>query len=300
MTGVSVVICCYNSRDRIEETLHHLANQRRVPGADYEFVLVDNNSTDDTVEAAKKYWSSMRQPFPMRVVAENKPGLSFARITGVRAATHEHIVFCDDDNRLDEDYLATAHRHFEEMNDVAVIGGVGIADFEGEPPEWFARVNGFGYAVGDEQRHTGYVESVYGAGMAVRKSVFLEVIDEENLSLADRTGYELSSGGDTEVCLQIAKAGYRIYLDRDMTFEHYLPQSRLTWEYYLRLRRSFGIARARLQPPERQRNRSITDIASLGWFYVRNWRYALFSSHIKTAASADFVQESAMRMTALR
>ncbi len=293
MSGVSVVICCYNSRTRLPATLRALAKQTPVD-APYELIIVDNNCTDDTVEVANDSWRALDTPFPMRVVAQHKPGLGFARIKGVQEASHEYVVFCDDDNWLCEDYLLKTRNHFESSNDIALLGGVGIPEFETSPPPWFETVKGFGYAVGDEGRDTGYVRSLYGAGMALRRSVFLEVIDESRMSLTDREGSRLSSGGDTEICEMISSAGYRIYLDRTMTFKHFLPKERLTWSYYLELRRSFGVAIANLQLRRGANERGRTArMLSLLKYSVRNWKLSLFASRIQTEESASFVQQQA-------
>ena len=53
--GVSVVICCYNSQDRLSETLRHLALQQLPEGCCLQLVLVDNCCTDATVQLTRKW-----------------------------------------------------------------------------------------------------------------------------------------------------------------------------------------------------------------------------------------------------
>ncbi|MEO8577881.1 MAG: glycosyltransferase [Gemmatimonadales bacterium] len=304
MKGVSVVICSYNSRGKLPETLRHLAIQLPVPDVPYELIIVDNNCTDDTLAVAENHWTELGAPFPLRFVTEPRPGLTFARIKGVQLAALDYVVFCDDDNWLCEDYLSKTYRHFESKKEIALLGGVGVPEFEAQPPDWFNAVKGFGYAVGDEGRQTGYVTSLYGAGMALRKSAFLQVINKNGLSVSDRNGSQLFSGGDTEISQVISKAGYRIYLDCSMTFKHFLPKNRLTWSYYLQLRRSFGVATANLQLTDtsgKTSNRGIlADFISVMNYCLSNLKYTLFSSQLKTAQCANFVQQRAWRTTLIR
>lgn len=305
-TGVSVVICCYNSGKKIIPTLSYLSGQAMLSGVAFEVVIVDNNCTDDTITIARAHWKSLNNPFPLHVIREEQPGLNHARAAGVQHAFNEYIVFCDDDNWLCSDYLINVFQLFQMRKEVALMGGVGIAVFESEPPKWFSRLQGFGYAVGDEGRKAGYVDLVYGAGMAVRRSVFLAVTKRNSLLLTDRRGKSLSSGGDTEICQLVKKAGYQIYLDRNLSFQHYLTADRLSWSYYLKLRRSFGTASAQLlayNEPGRKLvdgKKAIRQSLSLVNYCCRNWPYLVFPRLLKTARCADFVQQKALRLERLR
>ena len=51
-SGISVIICCYNSSLRLDETLKHLINQK-THGFNWELIVVDNASTDNTEAYAR-------------------------------------------------------------------------------------------------------------------------------------------------------------------------------------------------------------------------------------------------------
>ena len=104
-TGISIVICCYNSESRIGKTLQVLSGLKTTGGYPWEVVLVDNNSTDNTGGVARKVWQQVSEPVPLIVLKENNPGLSFARKRGAREAHYAYLVYCDDDNWLAENYL---------------------------------------------------------------------------------------------------------------------------------------------------------------------------------------------------
>lgn len=241
VTGISVIICCHNSAGKLLPTLKALSVQENTPGIAYEIILVDNNSTDDTVTIATNNWKQFGEPFPLTIVEEKKPGLSNARIRGIHASSYEYLVFCDDDNWLSKNYLSIVCSIFDGQPEVAMIGGTGCVELDKETPEWFKNTNGFGYAIGNEGRQTGYTDSVYGAGMAVRKKM-LQALNDGHLSflLSDRVGKKLSSGGDAEMCILVRASGKKIWFDERLQFVHQLPQSRINWPYYRRLRYAFG------------------------------------------------------------
>ncbi len=308
MKGISVIICCYNSGNKLIATLNHLAKQQIVPGIAYEVVIVDNNCTDNTNDTAKETWQSLGDPFPFVIVQQPVAGLSNAREKGIQTALYDYIILCDDDNWLCEDYLAKVYQLFDNTPAVALIGGVGEAVFETPAPKWFNELNGFGYAVGAESRKTGYVDSVYGAGMALRKTVFTSIINNEfSFILSDRSGAKLSSGGDTEICLLFKYKGYKIYFDSSLKFKHYISSNRLEWKYYLKLRRSFGNAMSYLQlygevnltGKYPQESNKLKQILSCIKFAIWHFKYILFSSFFKNARCADFTQQLSMRLTSI-
>src|SRR5688572_20942184 len=103
--GISVIICCYNSSQRIGETLRHLARQQFPEDFRYEVLLVDNDSTDDTTAVARAIWDKEGPAgIPLRIVEELRAGQMYARDKGVKEAAYDSIVFCDDDNWLNPDY----------------------------------------------------------------------------------------------------------------------------------------------------------------------------------------------------
>lgn len=242
-TGISIIICCHNSASKLFPTLKALSLQKGIAGIACEIILVDNNSTDDTVAVATNSWKKFGEPFPLTIVDEKNPGLSNARSRGILNSQYEYLVFCDDDNWLCKDYLTIVHSIFDSKQEVAMIAGTGHAELNKEAPEWFNDLDGFGYAIGNEGRQTGYTDSAYGAGVGVRKEI-VQALNDRHISfiLSDRVGKNLSSGGDSEMCFLVRAAGKKIWFDERLTFGHELPQSRINWSYYRKLRYAFGCA----------------------------------------------------------
>lgn len=241
LKGISIIVCCHNSASKLPPTLKALSQQKGISRIACEIILVDNHSADDTVAVATNNWKKFGELFPLIIIEEKTPGLSNARAKGILASQYEYLVFCDDDNWLCDDYLNIVYRIFDSKPEVAMIGGTGHAELGLKAPEWFQTLAGFGYALGNEGRQTGYADSAYGAGMAVRKKM-LQALNDGHISfiLSDRVGKNLSSGGDSEMSVLVRASGKKIWFDERLTFGHQLPSSRINWPYYRRLRYAFG------------------------------------------------------------
>lgn len=231
--GVSLVICCHNSAERLPETLKHIALQKVKKEILWEVVVVDNASTDETAKVADYTWKGFDAEVSFYIVDQPIIGLSNARKMGFECARYEFVLFCDDDNWLDENYVETAYNILSTNKSIGILGGLGEPVFEGNPPEWMGMLRLF--AVGPQGTQSGKVDShvVFGAGFVIRQSAYSKLTKAKIKSLlSDRVAGTLSSGGDYELCYLIALAGYEVWYDNRLKFKHFLPKSRLTWEYY--------------------------------------------------------------------
>ena len=237
--GVSIIICCYNSEQRLPETLKHLALQKVPSNIPWEIILVNNASTDNTVAASKAAWQKYSLLNVGFSIADQPiPGLNRAREKGISEAKYEYLIFCDDDNWLCENYVAAAYNIMEKHTDVGLAGGFGKAVCEITPPDWFKGKKG-GYAVSNGDEPTGDVTvngHLCGAGMVLRKSVIQSFYEAGFRSLlTDRNGTALSSGGDAEISKWHILAEYKLWCDAALQFEHFIPKERLTETYVTKL-----------------------------------------------------------------
>jgi glycosyltransferase involved in cell wall biosynthesis len=243
--GVSVIICCYNSASRLPETLRYLSLQKVPANIEWEVVIVNNASTDNTVEIAAIEWKKHEKTgVHLRIIDQNIPGLSFAREKGVEESNYEYLIFCDDDNWLFENYIANAFSLAKNWSSAGIIGGSGLPQPEINPPDWFTKYSSY-YATGCQSDSNGIMTGihpyVYGAGMVVKKSVLTKLNEIGFVPLAsDRKGEQLSSGGDVELCYAATLTGYNIVFDDSLKFSHFIPKSRLTEQYLLNLVYQFG------------------------------------------------------------
>jgi len=233
--GISVVICCHNSANRLPETLRHLANQRVGNGMPWEVIVVDNASTDSTTDVATEFWRRQGTPAPLQVLLEPRAGLTFARQSGLATARYEIVVFVDDDNWLAPDYLQIAHDLMLEHREAGVAGGFITPMYEAPPPRWFAELQAY-FAVGPQARRSGDITrdrpNLAGAGLILRKAAYEELRRcEFEFLLSDRTGDQISGGGDTELCYALVLLGYRVLYDDRLRLTHLIPKTRLRKEY---------------------------------------------------------------------
>ena len=90
---ISVVLCTRNRAEQLRSTLESATRMRIPDGLAWEFVLVDNGSTDHTADVVADFEGRL----PIRRVVETTPGLSNARNCGVAAARGDHNSWTDDD-----------------------------------------------------------------------------------------------------------------------------------------------------------------------------------------------------------
>lgn len=252
MSGISVVVCCYNSEEVLVSTLKSLANQKIDKGLCCELILVNNNSTDSTENLALTLWDDYKSPFPLKLVNESTPGLSFARETGIKNANFDIIIFCDDDNHLQVDYISRAYSIMESDPSIGILAGQGTAVSTKQIPNWFY-TNYSMYACGVLDLNSGNITAkrnwVWGAGMVLRKTNYNKIIESGFYHLTtDRKGNNLDSGGDVEICLWHKIVGFKLWYDEDLMFNHFMPEKRLNKELAQRQFKAQKLSSDRLKP----------------------------------------------------
>jgi cellulose synthase/poly-beta-1,6-N-acetylglucosamine synthase-like glycosyltransferase len=112
---ISVVVCCYNEEYTIGNCLESL---QKLDYPNYEVIVVNDGSTDDTEIIAKKY--------NVRLISTENQGLSNARNVGLREATSEIVAYIDADAYPDEHWLKYLANKFH-ITDCAGVGGPNLA-----------------------------------------------------------------------------------------------------------------------------------------------------------------------------
>ena len=238
MNSFSIIICFYNAENKLKNTLEHIKKIDTSQVGDVELILVNNNSNDNSIQIINQEMIGFNR-FPWIVVEEKNPGLANARMKGFDTSQHDFLLFCDDDNWLAEDYLTIGLLPLLNDNKIAVVGGCGTAVSDVDIPHWFEENQNY-FAVGPQWDETGEVKvkrnMVYGAGMIVRKSAFMFLINNGFKFFAlGRTGKSLSSGEDSEMCLAFRIGGFKIWYQSNLKFKHYIEPKRLTQEYFVAL-----------------------------------------------------------------
>ena len=97
---VSIIIPCYNQAEFLPDTLANLQQQTM---HNFECVVVDDGSTDDSAEIVRK--TAAVDP-RFRLIQKPNGGSATARNLGLQVARGEYVQFLDADDSLDKDKLA--------------------------------------------------------------------------------------------------------------------------------------------------------------------------------------------------
>jgi glycosyltransferase involved in cell wall biosynthesis len=110
---ISIVIPVYNEADCLKACLDSIAKQTIKP---YEVIVVDNNSSDDSLNIARSYGFT-------KVLIEKRQGVVHARTTGFDKASGDIIARIDGDTILPPDWLANVTRSFKDNPKTHAVSG---------------------------------------------------------------------------------------------------------------------------------------------------------------------------------
>lgn len=236
----SVIFCTYNREKYIYNALKSIAEQK-TPFQDYEIVLVNNNSTDNTENICKQF----RKDYPQidfRYFIETNQGLSYARNTGVKESRGEILVFVDDDATVFENYLPAIGSFFDRHLDVSACGGPIIPVYEADKPKWLSHYTEqlIGGALYEGSKEKPFKNGKYpgGGNSAFRKEVF-DKYGLFNVELG-RKGTGLIGAEEKDLYDRLSKGNEMFYYLPEMGIHHYIPEKKLTEAHFRELTYSIG------------------------------------------------------------
>ncbi len=250
--GVSVLVCSYNGSKRITETLHYLASQIVSPEIPWEIIVIDNASTDNFCEVATKAWKSFCSSISFLIISELTPGKENAIERGFAESRYEYVIICDDDNWLSPEYVQNAYILMKNNPLIGMAGGRGIPYCQTDPPEWFYDYMNY-YAVGEQNPHTGEVTTtkgfLWGAGAIINKQAYYTLKQANFQRIITYRAYpRFSRAEDIELCLAIKLAGYLIWYDSKLEYQHYISSDKLEWRYLIKLTKEGSLAGPLIRP----------------------------------------------------
>ncbi len=230
----SIVVCTYNRASSLGDTIKALRALETPAGCEWEVLVVDNNSKDNTrtvVERAAASWDRLRYLF------EASQGLSHARNRGIAEARGRTILFTDDDVLPEPDWLTRTLAGLDHYRADA-CGGYIAPMWERPPPPWLTeRFYGFlavrtdrvdDYRIGPQDL------TPFGANMAFRRTVFDQVgcFDTQR----GRNGAVLASGEDSDMFDRILRSGLKVVFLGGARVHHKVEAYRATKRYFRRWR----------------------------------------------------------------
>jgi len=225
---LSIVVCTYNRADLLLVCLESLVNQDVEPES-YEVIIVNNNSTDKTLEVVDRF----AKKYPnIRTVQELNQGLSHARNRGWREARGKYVAYIDDDAKATPDWCKRILNPFSTVTPTpAAVGGQIFPYYETLPPVWFC--DDFEIRTWGEK--SGFLElprarqGFSGSNMAFQRSI-LERFGGFS-SMYGIVGGKLRMGEDTEFFNRIYDEEPKFWYDPAITVYHWTPRRNCTLSY---------------------------------------------------------------------
>jgi glucosyl-dolichyl phosphate glucuronosyltransferase len=237
---VTVIICTRNRAKQLASVLESATALRVPEGLQWEFLLVDNGSTDNTAEVAMTFADRL----PMRVVREDTPGLSNARNKGVSEARGRYLCWTDDDVVIDPGWLAAYVEAFRKHPDAAIFGGRVLPRLEGGgAPSWFVEhylappiASPMAYRdLGDAELALNSIGNLvpYGANFALRTAEQRQALYDPELGVSPM---HKRLGEEVDVIHRMMTAGASGWWVPNSIVNHIIPPARQTaayiFEYY--------------------------------------------------------------------
>jgi glycosyltransferase involved in cell wall biosynthesis len=210
--------------------LNHLKDQS-APKKDYEVLIIDNNSKDQTSKIAREFIQS-DSDLNAYYFCEQNQGHTFARNRGIKEAKGSILSFIDDDAFVGHNFIKEIQFYFDRNEEVSAIGGKILPVYEKETPKWMSKylltlVSALD--MGNSPKKFKGSKFPIGANMAFRAEVF-EKYGLFNTDLG-RRGTELEGGDEKEVFLRLKKENEEIHYAPKVKVDHIIPESRLTMDY---------------------------------------------------------------------
>ncbi|MEO8105161.1 MAG: glycosyltransferase family 2 protein [Candidatus Saccharibacteria bacterium] len=192
--NISIVIPVYNEAACLDACLLAIAHQSVMPT---EVIVVDNNSSDDTIAVARRY------PF-VTVLRERRQGVVHARNRGFNAARGDIIGRIDADTIISSGWVARLQIIFGDASIAAASGSISYHDLPWQTQlgslELFFRQR-IANGMGDEV-------FLQGANMGIRRSAWLKI-----------KSTVCNNGGlheDFDLAIHAQRAGLRVIFARDL------------------------------------------------------------------------------------
>ncbi len=244
MKKLSLIIATYNRSQSLLRLLGSVVSQT-APKELWECVVVNNNSSDDTVEQFATF-ASEHADCNLRMVTEVKQGLSNARNCGIEVSVGEYIAIIDDDETIEQSFIESYIEFFDSFPAAMAAGGAVRAVFESGRPRWMSHytermiANTLDLDIAVTLFPKNRVPA--GGNMAFRREIF-DSVGVFNPQLG-RNGQSLMGGEENDLFARIRECGYDIFFVPNAAIDHYIPDAKTTDEYFDRLSYNIGVSKA--------------------------------------------------------
>lgn len=242
MIRLSLIIPTHNRAEQLITALESVVRQD-MPAAEWECVVVNNNSTDDT-SARFEAFAAQYVSHNLRMVCETGSGVSYARNRGIAETSAPYMAFIDDDERIAPGFIRAYIDFFDTHPEAVVAGGRIVAEYVTGRPAWISKYTempianpmDFGDAV--QPFPAGRVPG--GGNMAFRRSGAARY-SRFDPSLG-RVGRMLIGGEENDLFERMLRGGETIWYVPGAVMWHIIPPEKLTESYFRRLCYNVGVS----------------------------------------------------------
>jgi glucosyl-dolichyl phosphate glucuronosyltransferase len=246
--NVTVIVCTYNRYETLAKALKSVSVSRLPDSVEWEVLVVDNNSRDETREVVEDFGN--RHPGRFRYLFEPQPGKSFALNAGIRESRGEILAFMDDDVIVEPMWLQNLTTTLY-TSQWAGTGGRTCPAQSVKVPRWLAMKGPYSlggilaaaFDFGDEPCEL--ENAPYGANMAFRKAMF-EKYGCFRTDLGPSPSREIPRPNeDTEFGRRLMAGGEHLRYEPSAIAYHPVLVDRIKKEYFLTWWFDYGRAEVR-------------------------------------------------------
>ena len=234
--NITIVICTFNRSSILDKTLDRLRCLNVSECGEWEILVVNNNSKDDTDDVVKRH----SRDLPIRLLWEPRTGKCYAANLAVSEARGELLVWADDDVLVERGWLRAYVEAAQAYPHASFFGGPIEPWFETDPPAWILRH----YSLIDRcfAAREGFAErfapisaeyTPYGANMAFRRHCFDVCTFDVRLGPKGDDQVAAEDGALFQALLASGLEGVWI---KEARVRHFIPKARLTeafmWKFH--------------------------------------------------------------------
>jgi len=231
--NITLIVCTYNRFQSLAVALESIAASKMPESLEWEVLVVDNNSRDNTRVTIEDF--CRRYPGRFRYLFEPRPGKSNALNAGIKEAEGEILAFTDDDVTVEPDWLRNLTSALNDGEWIGVAGRIVPANAF-VPPRWLPLDGEYNIRGMLALFDLGEVpcdcdRPPFGANMVFRKSAF-QKHGPFRTDLGPMPGSEIR-GEDTEFGHRVLTSGDRLRYEPSAIVHHNIPENRLQKNYFL-------------------------------------------------------------------
>jgi glucosyl-dolichyl phosphate glucuronosyltransferase len=231
---LTVILCTYNRCNSLAQALESVTNSTLPESIDWEVLVVDNNSSDQTKAVIERFCH--QHPARFRYLYEPRQGKPNALNSGIREARGDVLAFLDDDVVVEKNWLRNLTGPLFSGQWAGVAGRI-LPDPSFKLPPWAPLHDRYALAplaIFDPNVPAGPIsEPPFGANMAYKKSMFQKYGGfRTDLGPQMFTGLSPKSE-DSEFGHRLLEAGEKLRYEPSAVVYHAVPPNRQRKEYFL-------------------------------------------------------------------